>query len=90
MADPAARDILSRSEAADYLRISVRHLDRLAQSGEVEAAPIDGRIVYLRADLLRYVEECKTRRRREEAERRRLMDEKVQARRIRAVTGGKK
>ena len=52
--------ILTRKEAAVYLRISVRTLDELAQDGEIPYSKLGkglrSRVVYQRRDLDAYVE----------------------------------
>lgn len=52
--------ILTRKEAAAYLRISVRTLDKLAQDGEIPYSKLGkglrSRVVYQRRDLDAYVE----------------------------------
>lgn len=42
---------LSRPEAADYLRVSLRTLDGLAASGDPPAIRLGTRVVFDRADL---------------------------------------
>jgi len=54
---------LTRKEAADYLRISVRTLDSLARKGEIPYSKlgngIRARVVYQRKDLDAYLERVK-------------------------------
>ena len=54
---------LTRKDAAEYLRISVRTLDKLAQSGEILFSKlgngIRARVVYQRKELDAYLERTK-------------------------------
>ncbi len=47
---------LTRIEAADYLSISVRLLDRLATEGRLPKVKIANKTVFRRIDLERYLE----------------------------------
>lgn len=51
---------LTRKEAAEFLRISVRTLDKLAQDGEIPYSKLGNdsraRVVYQRKDLQGYIE----------------------------------
>lgn len=49
------REVLTRREAADFLRTSVATLDRLARDGEIPSRRVGDSPRYLRADLLAYV-----------------------------------
>jgi len=54
---------LTRKEAAEYLRISVRTLDKLAQDGEIPYSKLGkgvrGRVLYRQKDLDAYIERTK-------------------------------
>ena len=58
-----APQFMTRAEAANYLRLSIRKLDYLAESGELEFVKLGksrakgARVLYRRGDLDRYVEE---------------------------------
>lgn len=52
--------LLTRKEAAGYLRISVRTLDSLKSSGDLVFVRIGGKIVFDRRDLDEYIEQCKS------------------------------
>lgn len=53
-------EIMSRAEAADYLRISIRKLDYLAESGEIKLIKLGegkrSRVLYRRKDLNEFLE----------------------------------
>lgn len=50
------RPIMNLAEAADYLRVSVRQIERLRQRRELRAVRVGRRLVFRRADLDHYVE----------------------------------
>lgn len=54
------QQIMSRREAAEYLRISVRKLDYLAESGELKFVKLGkgkrARVLYRRKDLDEFIE----------------------------------
>ena len=52
---PTLRDILSEAEAADYLNVSVRTIQRLRTERAIPYAQIRRRIRYRRTDLDRYL-----------------------------------
>ena len=47
-------NLLNRQEAAKFLRISVRSLDRLAAKGEIPYSKIGKKVVYSQTDLESY------------------------------------
>jgi len=53
-------EIMSRAEAAEYLRISIRKLDYLAESGELKLIKLGegkrSRVLYRRKDIDDFVE----------------------------------
>lgn len=51
---------LSRREAADWLRISERTLDKLSKGGSIRFIRIGGRVMYEDADLTNYLNANKT------------------------------
>lgn len=53
--------ILSRYEAAEYLRISVRTLDRRQQEGRIQyiSDRKHARVQYLQRDLDAYIQRCR-------------------------------
>ncbi len=46
--------LLNREEAAGFLRISIRSLDRLASKGEIPYSKIGKKVVYSQTDLESY------------------------------------
>lgn len=48
--------LLTRDEAADYLRISTRTLDDMEEAGEIQAVRIRGRVLYHRETLEAYIQ----------------------------------
>ena len=46
--------LLNRDEAAEFLRISMRSLDRLAARGEIPYSKIGKKVVYSQTDLESY------------------------------------
>lgn len=56
---PIERRMFPRKDAAYYLGISLRSLDKLAAAGEFSKTPIAGRVVYDRVDLDAYIEQVK-------------------------------
>jgi len=46
--------LLNREEAAEFLRVSVRSLDRLASKGEIPYSKIGKKVVYSQTDLESY------------------------------------
>lgn len=48
--------LLTREEAADYLRISIRTLDDMEEAGEIQAVRIRGRVLYHRETLDAFVQ----------------------------------
>ena len=48
--------LLTREEAAQFLRISLRKLDDLASKGKIQYAKLDGRVLYREQDLVEYIE----------------------------------
>lgn len=58
--------LLTRDEAAKYLRISVRTLGALTRRGKIPVVTLSGRrIAYLREDLDRHIAESRTEGRRD-------------------------
>ena len=56
----AQLEYMTRTEAAQYLRCSVRNLERLQLSGIIPRHRISPqRIVFKRSDLDRYIEKCR-------------------------------
>lgn len=53
---PSDSQLLTREEAADYLRISVRTLDDMEEAGEIQAVRIRGRVLYHRETLDAYIQ----------------------------------
>lgn len=53
-------DLKTRSEAAEYLRISVRTLDRRHQEGRIPCVSDQrfGRVLYRKKDLDSYIKAC--------------------------------
>ncbi|WP_353122652.1 helix-turn-helix domain-containing protein [Dysgonomonas capnocytophagoides] len=51
---------LSRREAADWLRISERTLDKLSKGGSIRFIRIGGRVMYEEIDLTNYLNANKT------------------------------
>lgn len=49
-------DLLTRQEAAQALRVSVRTLDRLQAAGRVRVVKLGKRVLFERAELARLVE----------------------------------
>lgn len=49
------REVLTRRDAADVLRVSVATLDRLARDGEITPRRVGDSPRYLRSELLAYV-----------------------------------
>lgn len=47
--------LLTKPEAADYLRISIRKLDYLVAAGDIAPTRIDGRVLFSRSELDRYI-----------------------------------
>ena len=72
--------LLSREDAAAYLGISVRTLDRLRAEGKMSFVRLGGRVSYLPSDLDAYVE-----RNRVEAARPRTLEKSETWRRRRAA-----
>lgn len=50
------RPIMTKSEAAEYLRISIRHIQRLVNARQIRPARINRRVLFTRQELDRYVE----------------------------------
>ena len=48
--------LLTRQEAADFLRITTRTLDELRKRSEIDATTIARRVLYRRETLDRYIE----------------------------------
>mgnify|MGYP006271681975 FL=1 len=55
---PPETPLLTRDEAADYLRISTRTLDAAEAEGEIRAIRIRGRVLYHRDALDAYIRSC--------------------------------
>ncbi len=53
--DSETRSLLTRDDAAEYLAISKRTLDRLVQSGDIPAYRISGHRRFRRADIDSFV-----------------------------------
>lgn len=53
---PSDSQLLTREEAADHLRISVRTLDDMEEAGEIQAVRIRGRVLYHRETLDAYIQ----------------------------------
>jgi excisionase family DNA binding protein len=49
-------DIMNRKEAARYLKVSTSTLDRLVKDRKIPFSKINGRILFLKKDLLKWVE----------------------------------
>lgn len=52
--------LLTRVEAASYLRISIRTLDSLKSVGDIVFVRIGGRVAFDKRDLDEYIEQCKS------------------------------
>lgn len=52
----AARPLMNIQEAADYLRVSVRLIQKLLASRKLKAARLGRRLVFKRSELDRYVD----------------------------------
>ena len=74
------KKLLTRDEAAEYLGISLRTLDRLRAEGKTSFVRLGGKIAYLREDLDAYIDRCRV-----EAERPRVLAKGETWRRRRAV-----
>jgi excisionase family DNA binding protein len=55
MTEPASGSLLTRDDAAEYLAISKRTLDRLVQSGSIPAYRIGGHRRFRREDIDSFV-----------------------------------
>lgn len=53
---PSKTQLLTRQEAADHLRISVRTLDDMEEAGEINAKRIRGRVLYHRETLNAFIQ----------------------------------
>lgn len=60
---PEGKELFSRSEAAEYLRISVRKLDYLAESGAIRYVKLGShktkgaRVLYRKCDVEKFIEQ---------------------------------
>jgi excisionase family DNA binding protein len=52
-------ELMNVSETADYLRVSVRHVYRLRESGQLSVVKIGRRILFNRADLDQFIEDSR-------------------------------
>ena len=48
-------DVLTKKEAAKYLKISISTLDRLMKEKKIPYSKINGRVLFLKEDLLKWV-----------------------------------
>ena len=48
-------DILSKKEATRYLKISMATLDRLMKEKKIPYSKINGRVLFLKDDLIKWV-----------------------------------
>ncbi len=48
-------DIMNRKEAAKYLKISTSTLDRLVKERSIPFSKINGRVLFLKEDLIKWV-----------------------------------
>ncbi|MCS3955563.1 excisionase family DNA binding protein [Salinibacter ruber] len=55
LSDQEPESLLTRSEAADRLRISTRTLDDMADAGEIQPVRIRGRVLYAPETLQAYI-----------------------------------
>lgn len=53
--------VMEKPEVADFLRVSPRTVDRLRASGALPAVLIRGRVLFLRDDVLAYIQSQRTR-----------------------------
>ena len=51
--------LLTRTEAAQELRISVQTVDRLRKTGQLPFLPVCGKIFHAEEDLKEYLESCR-------------------------------
>lgn len=48
-------EILNKKEAAEFLRISISNLERLMKEKKIPHSKINGRVLFLKEDLLKWV-----------------------------------
>lgn len=52
-------DILTKKEAARYLKISIATINRLMKEKKIPYSKVNGRVLFLKRDLLQWVESKK-------------------------------
>lgn len=53
------RDVMNKKEAADFLRISLATLKRFMKEKKIPYSKINGRVLFLKKDLIKWVESKK-------------------------------
>ena len=53
------REVMNKKEAAEFLRISVSSLERLIREKKIPYSKTNGRVLFLKKDLLKFVESKK-------------------------------
>jgi len=52
-------DVLTKKEASRYLKISISTLDRLMKTKDIPYSKINGRVLFLKKDLIQWIESKK-------------------------------
>jgi len=52
-------DVLTKKEASRYLKISISTLDRLMKTKDIPYSKINGRVLFLKRDLIKWIESKK-------------------------------